>query len=186
MNARSRIVRLLEEVLEVIGETEEVVAVRVRCACTAELCVVLGGLEDEARGWSRAFALTGRSTATEHGQRGVRAVPGVDVDRSVRCDAVASGRRGSRPIEDVHDPRCGNVGMGCCCGSPTDASVSHGDDLRRAVVSRCVRHVRPEDHASTVFVVLLSHHEVLDPRNGRQFSNCIELRPVGGNGEDVT
>ncbi len=186
MDAGAVVVGLLEEVVQIVGQAGQVVAVVRAGEDLAEERgggPVLRGLEDQFGRGGHAQADAVGVAVTQDGDGDVGAMAAVHVPGAVIVDAGETGVGLARPVVDGHDAAGRDVRMGPLGGAITQAGVRHSHDLGGAVVAVGPGRVGPHDHAAAVLVVLLGQDEVLDPGHVQHLGHGLELGLVGGDDE---
>ena len=128
MDPGSDVIGLLEQVVEVIRQTEEVVAVDLAATGSTEAGPVLCSLEYQSGGRSGSLPDACCIAPSQYRESRVCAVTGVDVDRTVRGDAIATADRYARPVEDIDDTTRWNVGVDGCRRPAPDTGVGDRND----------------------------------------------------------
>ncbi len=182
MDACACIVGLLEELVQICGQTRQVVAVRVEEAADAgHAYVIFGGLEDEVCGGCCSFADAAGIAVAHCGNGRMCSMPAVHINRTVINNCAKTGIGCTRPVENGRNAAGRNVSMAVVGCTATQASIGNGNRLGGAVVAVGMCHCAANDHACPNFVVGFKKLEIFHPGNVFNGGNGVHLCAVGGN-----
>ena len=201
MDPGAEVVGILEQVAEVVGKPEQVIAVREAAQLAPErhVGVVLGGLKHEACRRCLPKADATGVTVRQHRSRHMGAMAGIHILSPVRDDSEGTDPTRSvdpRIVKNLDYPRGRDVrvrvgaGVDTICGVAillciADTGVGHRHDLGRTVISRRVGGGDADD--GTGFFVVGDPQVVrLDPRHAVEGDDGYRNSVWGGSDDQVT